>query len=43
MLNKTGAKPLYINSLKVLWGVISAMKKYTSHNEVSTWYNHNNN
>lgn len=42
-LNKTGPKPCILTAWKCYGGVIGAMKKCTSHNEVSTWQNHNNN
>lgn len=43
MLNKTGPKPCILTAWKYYGGSSVPWKKYTSHNEVSTWQNHNNN
>lgn len=43
MPNKTGPKPCVLTAWKCYVGSSVPWDKYTSHNEVSTWRNHDNN
>lgn len=43
MLNKTRPIPCILTAWKCYGGSSVPWKKYTRHNEVSTWQNHNNN